>query len=412
MREVVERHRLRERIRLEHEAEAMRWDTETSRWEIETNRGRLTADVVVSAVGALADPSIPELPGLERFEGTTFHSARWNHEHDLHGRDVAVIGTGASAIQFVPEIQPLVSRLHLFQRSGPWVMPSIDPKIPQRVQRAFERHPRLLGAVRHAIFSLLETFHVGFRHPALMRFSQRRARRHIERQVADPAIREKVTPNYTLGCKRVLNSNSWYPAICADNVELITAGIGEVTDRGIVDRDGNEHSVDTIIFGTGFQVADPPVSHRVVGREGLTLSETWQGSPKAYLGLTVSGFPNLFILLGPNTGLGHNSVLLMIEAQVSYLVQALRYRQKHRGATLEPDADVQARYVEQLDRATHGTVWTAGGCTSWYLDSTGRNSVLWPGTVRAYQRRLARFDPADYRIAVPARRRVRELVPA
>jgi cation diffusion facilitator CzcD-associated flavoprotein CzcO len=252
-----------------------------------------------------ASTAIPSLPGLERFKGTVFHSARWNHEHDLSGREVAVLGTGASA------------------------------------------------------------------------------------------------PDYRLGCKRILGSNTWYPAISADNVEVVSGGVYGVTPSGIVDEHGVEHRVDTIIFGTGFQVTDPPVSHRVTGRTGETLAESWGGSPRAHLGLAVAGFPNFLMLLGPNTGLGHNSVLLMIEAQVRYVIKALCHLRDSGRATIEPTAAAQARFVEEVDDGTRGSVWTPGGCVSWYLDVTGRNSVLWPGSVRAYQRRLASFEPADYRLELP-----------
>lgn len=324
-----------------------------------------------------------------------------DHARDLNDREVAVIGTGASAIQFVPEIQPLVGRLHLFQRTPPWVMPRANPNIPESWKRRFERHPRTLRALRKAVFSLLESFHVMFTHPRMSRLSERRARRHIAQQMPDPELRAKLTPTYRLGCKRILGSNEWYPAITSDNVEIVSAGIREITEAGIVDADGVEHRVDTIIFGTGFQVTDPPISHRVTGRDGDTLAERWAGSPKAHLGIGVSGFPNFFMLLGPNTGLGHNSVLLMIEAQVSYLMQALAYRRSGRLATLGPTESALAGFIGEIDRGTNGSVWTSGGCVSWYLDATGRNSTLWPGSVRAYQRRIAQFEPSDYRVQMP-----------
>ncbi|MBV9465977.1 MAG: NAD(P)/FAD-dependent oxidoreductase [Solirubrobacterales bacterium] len=396
MRGVVERHAIAPRIRFGHEVRSARWVAERGHWRIETGAGELTAGVVISAVGALADPAIPALPGLGRFAGTTFHSSRWNHDHDLRGREVAVIGTGASAIQFVPEIQPQVKRLHLFQRTPPWVLPRGEMPIPQRWTSRFERHPWLLGAVRGAVFSLLESFHFAFKHPSLMRLVERRARRFIASQVPDPALREQLTPSYRMGCKRVLASDTWYPAICSENVELVSAGIREVVPGGIVDGDGVEHRVDTIVFGTGFRPTDPPIGHRVTGREGVTLAERWRGSPQAHLGITVAGFPNLFLLLGPNTGLGHNSVLLMIEAQVEYVRQALAYRRRHGVATIEPRPEVQAHYVAEVDRRTRGSVWTAGGCLSWYIDVTGRNSTLWPGSVRAYQRAVARFHAGEY----------------
>src|SRR5947209_2312805 len=260
MREVAERHRLGERIRFNHEALAARWDEDHERWEIETSQGSLTADVLISGAGGLSEPAIPPLPGLDRFRGKIFHSARWDHGYDLDDREVAVIGTGASAIQFVPEIQPRVRKLHLFQRTPPWVLPRANPRIPRRWQRRFERHPRLLDGVRRLVFALFESFHAAFTHPRLMKLSERRARRHIASQVPDPALRARLTPNYRLGCKRILGSNDWYPALCQENVEVVTAGIREVTPEGIIDADGVEHRVDAIIFGTGFRITDQPRS--------------------------------------------------------------------------------------------------------------------------------------------------------
>jgi cation diffusion facilitator CzcD-associated flavoprotein CzcO len=412
MREVVSRHGLEPHLRYGQEVLSVRWLDDAAQWEIETTSATLTADIVVSAAGALADPSIPDLPGLDEFRGTIFHSARWNHEHDLRGRNVAVIGTGASAIQFVPEIQPEVGHLTVFQRTPPWVTPRSNPDIPRRWRTRFEKHPRLLALARSIVFSLQESLHVGFKHPRLMKVLERQALRHLERQVPDPELRAKLTPDYRLGCKRILGSDTWYPAVSADNVDVVTAGIDAITPDGIRDGDGVVHHADTIIFGTGFQVTDPPISHRVHGPDGRTLAEVWQGSPKAHLGMSVAGFPNLFFLLGPNTGLGHNSVLLMIEAQVEYLMSALEWRRQNRVSAIEPRAEAQERFLSEVDSGTKGSVWTAGGCLSWYLDATGRNSTLWPGSVRAYQRLLSNFDAGDYRVHVPRPAPAREPVAA
>ena len=215
--------------------------------------------------------------------------------------------------------------------------------------------------------------------------------------MADPALRAKLTPDYALGCKRVLGSDTWYPSLCRPNVDVVTEQITTVTEDGIVDAAGVHHAVDTIIFATGFRVTDPPIADRVRGRGGISLADSWQGSMQAHLGIAIHGFPNLVMLLGPNTGLGHNSVLLMIEAQLGYLRTLLRYRESHGLATVEPTPEAQARFVADVDRRMRGSVWTAGGCVSWYLDTTGRNSTLWPDSVRAYRRRLARFVATDWR---------------
>jgi cation diffusion facilitator CzcD-associated flavoprotein CzcO len=406
MRAVAARHELEPHIRYGHELLGADYEEDRQLWVVRTSAGAFTARVLVSAVGALADPSVPALDGFERFRGRSFHSARWDHDHDLSGRRVAVVGTGASAIQFVPEIVDRVERLTLFQRTPPWVMPRANPPIPAAWRRAFRRSPRLERIVREAVFSLFESFHFGFRHPAAGRLAQRRALGNIERNVTDAVLRAKLTPDYALGCKRVLGSDTWYPALCRPNVEVVTDRIATVTEDGIVDGAGVHHQVDTIIFGTGFRVTDPPIADRVRGRGGVSLRESWQGSMKAHLGIAINGFPNMVMLLGPNTGLGHNSVLLMIEAQLGYLRRLLAYRATNGLATVEPTADAQARFAADVDQGMQGSVWTAGGCVSWYLDATGRNSTLWPGSVRAYRRRLARLEPADWH-AEPQRPRPR-----
>ena len=397
MQDVAARNDVAGHMRYDHELLEASWDGDADRWQLRTSQGDFSAEFVVSATGALADPSIPDLPGLADFDGRVFHSARWDHDHDLTGRRVAVVGTGASAIQFVPEIQPKVGHLELFQRTPPWVLPRGNPEIPRRWRQLLGRHPVVMKRVRHAVFSLYESFHFAFQHPAVMKVVERRTRNHIQREVADPQLAARLTPDYRLGCKRVLGSNSWYPALTRENVTVTTDPIARVTADGIVDQAGTHHPVDTIIFGTGFHVTDMPVAERIRGRDGRSLAERWQGSPRAHLGMSVPDYPNLFMLLGPNTGLGHNSVLLMIEAQIAYLRQVLRYRRDHGLATLEPTADAQQRYIDDIDTGTEGSVWTAGGCLSWYVDATGRNSTLWPGSVRAYQRRLARLEISDYR---------------
>jgi cation diffusion facilitator CzcD-associated flavoprotein CzcO len=398
---VAGRHDVARFMRFDEELIGADWDQARGRWELETTHGRRSASVLVSAAGALADPAIPELPGLDSFAGTVFHSARWDHDRDLAGRRVAVVGSGASAIQFVPEIQPRVGRLTLFQRTPPWVLPRGNPRIPRVWRQRFARHPRLQALARGTVFSVMESLHLGFRHPAVMKLAERQGRAHIARQVADPRLRARLTPDYRLGCKRVLGSDRWYPALAQPNVEVVSSGIREVVADGVIDAAGVHHPVDTIIFGTGFHVTDMPIAQRIRGRAGRSLAEVWQGSPRAHLGMTVAGFPNLCFLLGPNTGLGHNSVLVMIEAQIAYLRELLALRAARGAVSIEPTPQAQARSVAEVDRDTEGSVWTAGGCLSWYVDANGRNSTLWPGSVRAYQRRLARLDPTDYACELP-----------
>lgn len=392
----ADKYELNSRLRLNHEVLSATY--EHDRWTIETSRGTYTADVLISGAGALADPIIPALPGLESFRGTTFHSARWDKAHSLQGKKVAVIGTGASAIQFVPAIQPQVGKLSLFQRTAPWIMARNDRPVSERMKALLARWPFVYLLLRIFLRSLRDLLAIPFMRPNLMKFAEKRARKHLHAQVDDPELRAKLTPDYMIGCKRILLSDDYYPALMRPNVEVVTSKIREVRAASIVTEDGVEHEVDTIIFGTGFRVTDPPIADRVRGRNGQTLAEVWRGSPKAHLGTTIAGFPNLFLLLGPNTGLGHSSVVLMIEAQIELILGALRFLRDEKVAAIEPRPEVQAAFLEEIDARLATTVWNTGGCSSWYLDSTGRNSTLWPGFTSAFRRRIQRFQPSEYSV--------------
>ncbi|HEV2130540.1 MAG TPA: NAD(P)/FAD-dependent oxidoreductase, partial [Longimicrobiaceae bacterium] len=402
-------------IRFGQEVRSATWDEARVRWRIQTSEGSYTAEVLVAAPGALSEPRIPELPGLETFQGRVLHSAQWDEEVELAGRRVAVVGTGASAIQIVPAIQPVVERLVLFQRTPPWIVPRHDCALGDRVGRWIERLPLLGRLLRSGIYGSREIFGLPFRHPRLSWLTECVARRHLELQVPDPALREKLTPDYTMGCKRILLSDDFYPALMQPNVELVESGVVELRPYGIVGADGVERAVDVVVFATGFQVTEFPFGERIRAKQGRALAEVWGASPRAHLGTTVAGFPNLFILQGPNTGLGHTSVILMIEAQIEHLVNALRYMEAHSVHAVEPREEAQEAFVREVDRKMEGTVWTSGGCRSWYLDETGRNSTLWPGSVGSFRRRVAPFRPGEYRlrpVAPPAPRRRRERVHA
>ncbi|HEX8100686.1 MAG TPA: NAD(P)/FAD-dependent oxidoreductase, partial [Actinomycetota bacterium] len=355
-------------IRFRHDVRSAAWDETERRWRIETSAGTFTARVLISGAGPLTDPQIPTIPGMERFGGTAFHSARWNHQHDLTGERVAVIGTGASAIQFVPEIQPRVGQLHLFQRTAPWVIPRYDHQITEMEHFLLRTIPFAPEVVRGALYTVMETRFIGFRYPAIMRAADRLARLHLARQVSDPDLRRKLTPGYIMGCKRILVSDNYYPALTQPNVDVRTDGVAEVRDRSLVTGAGEEVQVDTVIFGTGFHVTDPPIANRIYGVGGVTLRNAWRPSMQAYKGTTVAGFPNLFLILGPNTGLGHNSQIYIIESQLNYVVDALRGMRRHGVDVVDVRREVQERYNEALQRDFEGTVWTAGHCQSWYLD--------------------------------------------
>jgi cation diffusion facilitator CzcD-associated flavoprotein CzcO len=396
LRGCAQRYGVMPHVRFGHDVRRLAWDAQAQVWRIETSQGALTADAVVSGIGAFSEPSIPELPGLAQFGGTTFHSARWNHEHDLRGRNVAVIGTGASAIQFVPEIQRQVGKLHLFQRTAPWVLPRRNAPLGDFQHALYKAFPPAQQLARGGIYAFREAFQFGFRHPDVMRVLERLARRYLEHVVTDPVLRAKLTPDYRIGCKRILLSTRYIPSLTKPNVEVVTDRIREVRSGSIVAEDGVERPVDTIIFGTGFHVTEMPYGRYVIGAGGRSLDDAWQGSPKAHLGTTISGFPNFFVLLGPNTGLGHTSVIYMIESQIEHALNALRYMRKTGVAAVEPRAEAQAAYVAAVDARMEGTVWTSGGCSSYYLDRTGRNSSLWPDMTWKFRRRVARFDPAEY----------------
>ncbi len=395
-------HDLYRHTRLNTAVESAAWDEEAGRWQLETSGGPVSARVMISGQGALAEPSIPDLPGLDTFAGTIFHSARWNHEHDLRGKRVAAVGTGASAIQFVPAIQPEVAQLDVYQRTPPWVMPHPNRRIRDREKALFRRLPGYQKLVRGGVYSGRELLVLGFvKRPRIMKLVERIARRHIRDQVPDPELRRKVRPDYTIGCKRILPSNAWYPALGQPNVDLVTSPIREVRPHAIVCEDGTERAVDTIVFGTGFHVADMPVGEWVRGRGGRTLMEAWNGSPRAYLGTATSGFPNLFMLLGPNTGLGHSSMVYMLESQLNYVLDAVRTMRARGTATAEVRPEVQEAYTREIDARMRGTVWSTG-CASWYLDATGRNPTLWPDWTWRFRRRTRRFEPAKFLLAPAA----------
>jgi cation diffusion facilitator CzcD-associated flavoprotein CzcO len=305
-----------------------------------------------------------------------------------------VMGTGASAIQIVPRIQPQVERLYVLQRTPPWVLSHNDREIGPRLKRLYHRFPPAQRLAREAVYWMREGLaaaFVAFR--PLLKVVEVVAHLHIRQQVKDPELRRRVTPGYALGCKRILLSDDWYPALQEPNAELVTEGVKEIRGRSIVFADGSEREVDTIVFGTGFSPTDPPLAHRLRGRDGRTLSEAWSQSMSAYLGTAVSGFPNMFLLWGPNTNLAHSSVVFMIESQVHYVVEALKAARR---GTVEVRPEVQDRWHSEMQEQLSGSVWNTGGCASWYLDRSGDNPIMWPGQTFTFRRRTRRFDPADY----------------
>jgi cation diffusion facilitator CzcD-associated flavoprotein CzcO len=388
-------------VRFGCEVENASWNETEGHWELETSRGGLTARVLIAGAGPLHEPQIPALPGLERFQGSVFHSARWQHDHDLTGERVAVIGTGASAIQFVPQIQPRVGKLHLFQRTAPWVMPKRSRPLTRLERAVYRRVPGAQRLMRAAIYWARELYAVPLLRAPVAHLYKQIGKLHIRRHVSDSELRRKVTPDYLPGCKRILISNDYLPALGHPNVEVVTDGIAEVRERSIVTADGEERPVDTIIFGTGFHVTDMPIAERIRGIDGRTLADAWRGSPQAYRGTAVAGCPNLFLLLGPNTGSGHTSVVLMTEAQASYALEALRHMRRRGLHAVAVRDEVQQQWNADVQRNMRGTVWLEGGCGSWYIDRNGLNTTLWPDFSFRFLRSLKRFDAESYRVRTP-----------
>jgi cation diffusion facilitator CzcD-associated flavoprotein CzcO len=400
LRGCAERFGIRPHLRTHVEVLESSWQEEDELWKVQTSAGAFTAKVLVSGMGPLTEPVIPDIAGLERFTGKAMHSARWDHDYDLRGKRVASIGTGASAIQYVPAIQEEVEQLYVFQRTAPWVMPHGDRPITDFERSLYSRMPLAQRLVRGAVYAGKELLVFGFaKDPRLMGLIEKLARAHIRKQVSDSRLLEQVTPDYTIGCKRMLPSNRWYPALEAPNVELVTSAIGEVREHSVVDADGVERVLDAIIFGTGFHVTDTPYAQQIRGREATRISDVWQGSPRAYLGTSVPGFPNLFVLLGPNTGLGHSSMVYMIESQIEHVLHALDAMDASGSQTIEISREAYAEFNREVDGRMQGTVWDTGGCSSFYIDASGRNATLWPDWTWRFRQRAARFDGGAYRLA-------------
>jgi len=399
LRFVTDKFDVRRKIRFGTDIVEMRWDEATSTWHSLTADGTtIVSRFVVAGLGPLNKPNLPEIPGMERFEGQRWHSQQWRGDVDLTGKRVAVIGTGASAVQLIPQIAPKVEKLVVFQRTPGWIVPKPDYPI-HPVQKWLRNFKPLAWLERKFIYWFFESRAYGFTvNPNALRLVESIARRHRDAQVSDPALREKLTPTYRLGCKRVTPSNDYYPAFSLPQVELITSGATEVRERSIVDGEGVEHPVDVIIFGTGFRTTDGLTPLRVFGAGGRELNEVWRDGMAAYYGISVAGFPNFFLLLGPNTGLGHNSVVLMAEAQVRHVMRARELLQAQGAWALDVRQDVQDMHNAQLHRKMAGTVWSTG-CKSWYLDRHGKNTTLWPGFTFDYFRKVARLDPKNYRFA-------------
>jgi len=394
LRSVTSKHGLRQHLRFGHEVTNARWDADSGRWLVSTIAGNFSARYLIAAVGALVEPSLPDIPGIESFRGTIMHSSRWDHDWQPAGRRVAVVGTGASAIQIVPSIQPAVGHMTVFQRTAPFVVPHTNHPVKPLVKAAYRLAPWTQRASRALMYWMREFLVLGFvKNPKILKRAEVAWRKHMESAITDPGMRSQLTPTYDLGCKRVLPSNDYYPAIARPNVSLVTEKIIEFRPDAVVTADGGEHQVDTVILATGFRVTDNPTFTKVVGTQGRTLADAFGTT---YLGTVVPGFPNYFNLAGANTGLGHSSMLLMIESQLNYIADGIT-KTLAGGGRFEVRPEVAAAYNAELQRKLPKTVW-GSGCSSWYLDSQGRNLTLWPGFTFEFRRRTREFRLRDFRI--------------
>ena len=376
------------------------WDDGFEGWRIVTSERRLSADVLVSCAGPLTEPGLPDVRGLDRFRGETFHTSRWDHEHDLTGERVAVVGTGASAVQIVPAIQPRVGRLVVFQRTPGWVVPRPDRKISENEKRILRAFPQLvrLYRLRQVAHRDLVNYRMIRRNRLARRLLEKLSRRLLEEQIDDPELRAKLMPDYEVGCKRVLLANDFYSSLAKPNVELVASAVREARGGSLVAEDGTEREVDAVIFATGFETSNSPILWRIRGREGRSMAEIWQGRPRFHRATAIAGFPNFFNICSAGTGTGHGSVVWKAESQTTYVIDALRVMRERNLSSFEVRPDAQDRYMRWVDKDLDSTVWARGGCQSWYLDGGGRPSLMWPRTMWGFKRMLRRFDAEHYRL--------------
>ncbi len=385
------------------------WDQDAVAWRLHTSAGEVLAERLITGTGGLVEPKLPEIPGLEAFAGPIVHTARWDHSLELEGKRVGVIGTGSSGIQVIPELAKVAGHLDVFQRTPAWVLPHLNRRTSSLERALFRKVPVLQRADRAFTTAYMElTNLVMTRRPAVLKGLEAVSRWHLRRQLPDhPELHAALTPEYRLGCKRITLSNRYLRTFARDHVDLVTDGIASIDAGAVVTADGERHELDVLVLGTGFQVTEMPAAARVVGRDGRTLQETWQGAPEAYLGTTISGFPNLFTLLGPNTGLGAGSIVTMVEAQLDYAIACLDAMDAQGLSMLEVREDVLHAYNDEVQRRSDGTVWLDGGCTSWYLADDGRNVTLWPDLMAAFEKRTRAFDLGEHVVT-----RADEIAPA
>lgn len=393
----VDKHQLAGKIRCNTEVASAEFEQTSGLWRVIGKNGEhYLAQALVSACGQLNQPAYPRIPGLESFAGEAFHSARWNHAYDLAGKRVAVIGTGASAIQFVPEIVPKVQHLTLFQRSAAYVISKPDRAYKRWELALLRRWPWLQQIDRGLKYVQHEVRALAFIHfPVLMKLFQFSFQRHLAAAIADPERQRQLQPDYPLGCKRILISNNYFPALAQGNVEIVNQAIQSITPLGVVTADGREHPVDALIYGTGFAATDFLAPMQIKGLGGVELNQAWRDGAEAYKGISVNGFPNLFLLYGPNTNLGHNSILYMLESQFAYVLNCLDALQQQGLRYMDVKPQVQQRFNQHLQQVIRHSIWEQG-CTSWYKNAAGKNTNNWPGFTFTYRQQTRHLELADY----------------
>jgi cation diffusion facilitator CzcD-associated flavoprotein CzcO len=400
--DVARREGVLDDIRTSTEVHSARWDEERGRWTLQTSGGAHEADILVTACGQLSTPAVPDIPGLDSFQGPVFHTARWRHDIELAGRRVAVVGTGCSSIQVVPAIQPLAGQVDVYQRSPGWTFPKMDYAYRERTKRLFARLPLVQRLDRALTFAFMELAAAAMTSQRwLLPVLRAVARRQITRSIDDPRLRRKVTPTDEVGCKRVMLTDEWYPALTRPNVELVTERIVEVTPGGIRTADGTERAADVLVLGTGFRAHGFVAPMEIVGRGGRTLAEQWSQVARAYLGMSVPGFPNLFMLYGPNTNGGTGSVIYTIEAGIGHVLAALDRLEQTGAERIEVRAEAARDFDRELRAALAGSVWHTG-CTNWYVDADGNDPNQWPWLWSTYRRRTARLAPDAYELGAAA----------
>lgn len=377
---------------------ASRWDEDQQKWFVTTSKGVFAGQILIAAAGHLADEHLPNVDGLSSFPGELFHSARWKHDVSLKGRRIGVVGSGASSIQIVPEMAEIASKLVVFQRSAAYVIPRFNRSYAEAEKNLFRRDPEQIDNLRSELFWTGEYNYAQRRNvPRFLAEAKSMALGHLKRQVQNPELQTQLTPDYEIGCKRLLISNDYFPALMRENVTLEPSALSRIEGSQVISANGVSHELDVLIFATGFEATRPPFATRIFGRSGVSLDEQWDKGMQAYDSITAHGFPNLYIINGPNTGLGHNSIVYIIEAQVDYILGALEYSRVNQVSVMEADANAETQYMEALSRRSQGTVWLDGGCKSWYVDPrSGRLTLIWPDYAHAFRDENGTFHPEGY----------------